>query len=139
MFKQRRRSNGKKGSSDGRKKQLGKPKSVNDQKKRKDSKIRNRRLMKMHQRAQLDEDDEPIYTGNRVRTISEIQKEERTRKAKKGHTVELPKLPDEIREQIQAMTLDDRENEDLTDGTSIRTSRTRPIWQDHHGSKVNRY
>ena len=55
MFKQRRRSNGKKGSNDGRgSKKLGKLKTTSDTKKRKDSKIRNRRLMKV-QRSQIDE------------------------------------------------------------------------------------
>ena len=55
MFKQRRRSNGKKGSNDGRgSKKLGKLKSTSDTKKQKDSKIRNRRLMKV-QRLQIDE------------------------------------------------------------------------------------
>ena len=85
----------------------------------------------MQNKISQNKDDEPIYTGNRVRTISEIQKEEQgRRKGKKGQHVELPKLPDEIREQIGALKIvDDRELEDfdVPDGAVNRNKR--PIYE----------
>ena len=88
------------------------------------------------QRTLVDEDDEPVYSGKRVRTISEIQREESSlkRKGKKSQHVELPKLPLNLREQIDKLNIDDREPEefDVPDGTASKNRR--PIYE----MKVNR-